>query len=246
MIRQYTNQETEDFKSWPGGPSKPEVLTSSIGFNRFTWDFRKTSIPAVKDVFVLGDYTGNRIIPGEYTLRLRSGDQLSETTVSVLANPNIVATTQDYTDQEAFLNEVDSLVTDIHLSVNKMRDAKGQLETYKTRMSSNEAYEPLAEKTDSLILAIEAWEEHLIQPRQKTFQDVINFDNKLNAELMHLKSYVAGNDPRITAGAKARLEDLKTQWTALKQQQEKISGSEFEKFNAMYRSYEVPAIIMND
>ncbi len=34
------------------------------------------------------------------------------------------------------------------------------------------------------------WENNLIQPKQKTFQDVINFENKLNAEFNMLRSKV--------------------------------------------------------
>ena len=63
---------------------------------------------------------------------------------------------------------------------------------------------------------LKAWEQALIQPQQKTFQDVINFNNKLNAEFMHLKGYVDGAQPEVTAGALERLNDLEVLWKSEK------------------------------
>ena len=56
VIRTYTNEIPENFKTWPGGPKKPQVLPSKTGINRFIWDFRKKMLPAVDKVFAFGDY----------------------------------------------------------------------------------------------------------------------------------------------------------------------------------------------
>tara|TARA_B100001059_G_C17566756_1_gene442905 strand:+ start:231 stop:455 length:225 start_codon:yes stop_codon:yes gene_type:complete len=58
------------------------------------------------------------------------------------------------------------------------------------------------EKGTELTKRIHAWEENLIQEKQKTFQDVINFNNKLNAQMIRLKSYIDQADPKVTQGAK--------------------------------------------
>ncbi|THD69691.1 glycosyl hydrolase [Robertkochia marina] len=246
VLRTFENKGSEDFKPWPGGPGKPEALPSESGFNRFTWDFRKEPVPAVEKVFVYGDYSGNRVIPGKYTLRLTSNGQSSETEVTILPNPNIKATTEDFKKQETFLNEIDALITDIHNSVNEMRSAKTQLKGHKKLLKDNEQYAELTNKADTLISTIETWETKLIQPDQKTFQDVINFNNKLNAELMYLKEFSAQEDPRITSGAKERLTDLKKMWTSLKAEQEKIINEGFKGFNELYRQKNIPAIMTSN
>ena len=69
VIRTYTSEKQEGFKSWPGGPQKPEVLPVAKGVNRFTWDFRKEGLPAVDGVFAFGDYRGGFVSPGDYALR---------------------------------------------------------------------------------------------------------------------------------------------------------------------------------
>ena len=54
VIRTYTNKKDPNFKSWPGGPSKPQVLGSKKGVNRFTWDFRRDPLPSIHKVFIFG------------------------------------------------------------------------------------------------------------------------------------------------------------------------------------------------
>lgn len=245
VIRTITNQKQKDFKSWPGGPSKPQVLPSKKGYNRFTWDFRKNSLPSVDKVFVLGGDQGFTIAPGTYTLRLVMEDSSSETTVTILPNPKVKGTPADYEEQQKLLNTIENTVTEIHESVNTMRSAKSQLKQYADLLKNNEKAEALLKKGDSLTKRITTWEENLIQPKQKTFQDVINFTNKLNAQLMNLRGYVDVAEPKVTAGAKQRLQDLLGQWNGFKTEHDAIINTEMKEFNELYKALGIPAIIMS-
>ena len=82
----------------------------------------------------------------------------------------------------------------------------------------------------------------MIQPNQKTFQDVINFNNKLNAELMHLKGYVDTDDPKVTQGAKDRYRDLNETWQNHKDELKKIIEDDFRSFEENYRAAKVPVL----
>ena len=74
IVRTYTSAENKKFKTWEGGPAPATPLPAKAGLNRFNWDLRVDSVPAVKNVFVMGSHEGPRVVPGEYTLRL-SADQ---------------------------------------------------------------------------------------------------------------------------------------------------------------------------
>jgi len=43
VIRTFSNKKQKGYKSWPGGPSKPQILPAKKGYNRFTWDFGRES-----------------------------------------------------------------------------------------------------------------------------------------------------------------------------------------------------------
>ncbi|XLS29521.1 VPS10 domain-containing protein [Flavobacteriaceae bacterium M23B6Z8] len=244
VLKTFTNKKPEDFKSWPGGPSKPEVLPSKAGINRFTWDFSRENLPAVDNVFVFGDYKGSSVAPGNYQVRLSLEDQVVKTDVTILADPRIEASSSDFNEQQEFLTTIENMIRDIHNSVNQMRSAKSQLKNYKDLLEDQDEASPLLQKADSLISQINTWEENLIQPKQKTFQDVINFNNQLNAELMYLKGYADTADPRLTQGAKERLKDLMADWKTYTDIRDQIVNQDMKSFNVLFKELEIPAIIL--
>ncbi|MGB5172827.1 MAG: glycosyl hydrolase [Eudoraea sp.] len=244
LLRTITNKAAKDFKSWPGGPSKPSALSSKKGFNRYVWDFRKESLPAVDKVFVYGSYSGSHVGPGIYTLKMTLENEVVENQVTILANPKIVATEEDYSLQQAILERIETNIKSIHESVSQMRSAKKQLKTYDELLKKQDKAKTLLEEGDALVKQIEIWEEKLIQPKQKTFQDVINYNNQLNAELMHLKGFVDSADPVVTEGAKNRLDDLQKEWKVFEDEKNTIINKEMKAYNELYKSLELPAIIM--
>ena len=245
VIRTFTNQKPKDFKSWPGGPSKPSVLPSKKGYNRFTWDFKRESLPSVDKVFVLGGHDGSTVGPGDYTLKLSLGETVSETTVTILPNPKVKSTPADYAEQQELMKTIEATVVEIHTVVNAMRSAKSQLNQYAKLLKDNEKAEALLKQGDSLVKRITTWEENLIQPKQKTFQDVINFENKLNSQLLNLRGYMDVAEPKVTVGAKARLQDLLAEWKTFKTEHDAIINTEMEDYNTMFKALDIPAIIMS-
>ncbi|MCP4976560.1 MAG: glycosyl hydrolase, partial [Maribacter sp.] len=109
----------------------------------------------------------------------------------------------------------------------------------------NEKAKELLEKGKSLIERIDTWEQSLIQPNQKTFQDVINFNNQLNAEFMELKSYVDAAEPKVTKGAKERLKDLLADWKTYENERNTIVDQDMQEYNQMFKDLELPALILD-
>ena len=198
-------------------------------------------------VFSMGGNSGYRVGPGNYSLKLSLDGKVSETTVTVMSNPNIEASTADYVEQQDILATIDQTIQDMHEAVNQMRSAKSQIEAYKKLLEKNNTISGTKELVvlgDSLVSRIENWEENLIQPKQETFQDVINFNNKLSAQLLHLKGYIDEAYPKVNQGAKTRLTDLLGQWNTFKNEQDAILIAEMKAYNDMYKTLEIPALIM--
>ena len=246
VIRTITNSKPKDFKSWQGGPPKPVVLPSSKGHQRFTWDFRRDGLPAVDNVFVFGDYKGSRVAPGNYAIRLTLEDEVIEQSVRVMANPNLGDKAQAYSEQQKMLQDLAGMITEIHSSVNQMRSARNQLEGYKKLLKDNDSAEGLLTLGDSLIARIDTWEKNLIQPEQKTFQDVINFNNQLNAEIMYLRGFIDNADPELTQGARERFKDLQADWKVYSDERDAIVKNEMAGYNSRFKELNLPAIIMEE
>ena len=246
VIRTYTNKKDPSFKSWPGGPSKPQVLGSKKGVNRFTWDFRRDPLPSIHKVFIFGGLSGSRVAPGKYTLRMTLGDVVSETEATILPNPKVLSSSEDFVAQQKILVSIENTVKEMHESVNQMRSAKTQLTTYAKLLKNNTNTDTLIEKGEELLKRINRWEENLIQAKQKTFQDVINFNNKLNAQLIQLKSYIDQANPKITKGAKERFDDLMNDWEVYKNERDTIINTEMKAYNVLFKTLSIPALILDD
>ena len=132
----------------------------------------------------------------------------------------------------------------MHESVTQMRSVQSQLKYYITAFEQKESYGELIEKAKAIEEKLLAWEANLIQSNQKTFQDVINFNNKLNAELMYLKGFVDSEHPKVTQGSLDRFSDLKTQWENHEKELSAIIETEFSSFETLYESMKVPALLI--
>jgi photosystem II stability/assembly factor-like uncharacterized protein len=246
VIRTYTNKKKSNFKSWPGGPSKPQILPSKKGVNRFTWDFRRAPLPSIHKVFIFGGLAGSRVAPGKYTLRMTLGDVISETEATILPNPKVLSSAKDFVAQQKMLVSIENTVKEMHESVNQMRSAKTQLSHYAKLLKDSKNADSLLEKGKELTKRINSWEENLIQAKQKTFQDVINFNNKLNAQLIQLKSYIDQANPKVTNGAKERFDDLMNDWQVYKNERDTIINTEMQAYNSLFKTLAIPALILDE
>ena len=163
----------------------------------------------------------------------------------MLANPAIKASPAAYAEQQSVLAQISGAITDLHESVTKLRSAKTQLAAHKKLLAGKPAAEKVIVLADTMIAHIDAWEQELVQPDQKTFQDVINFHNRLNAELMELKDYVDGPHPTVTAGAKARLADLMAVWRPLAARRQAIIGTELAAYDKAFKALGLGAVILD-
>jgi hypothetical protein len=134
----------------------------------------------------------------------------------------------------------------MHESVIKLRSVHVQLKAYAKLLKGNEDSKNLLEAGDVLIKRILTWEKNVIQPKQKTFQDVINFNNKLNSQLINLAGYINQAAPKVTSGAKTLLNDLLRDWNVYKAEHDTIITTEMSAYNDAYKNLKLPALIIKD
>jgi len=243
VIRSYSNQKDETFKSWPGGPAPKQTIPAEAGVNRFAWDFRTQGLVGVPGVFVMGDHSGHRVAPGKYKARVTYKGQSSEADLEIIADPKITATAAEWTAQQEFLKQTGDQFEDLHKSVNSMRQVKKQLETLNESLKNDPTAKDLVQTGKDLIKKIDQWEANLIEPRSKNFQDVINFPNKLNAEFLQLRSIADTHDPRLTKGAQDRARDVQADWAKYRQQMNELVQKDINNYNRMFKEKNLPAVI---
>lgn len=245
VIRSFTNIKAEDFKPYPGGPPAPTTIPAKQGLNRFAWDFRTETIPDVPGVFIYGSYRGHKVAPGKYSARLSFKDQAKAVDINIQPDPRLKIASTDWEEQQKILTHTAKQITEIHAQVNSMRKLRDQIKAYNTLLGTQDTHADLVEMGKALITKIDAWESQIVETRQKSTQDVINWPSKLNAAYFYLRGRLDEHDPRVTQGVKSRLSDLDSEWLAYEKQGAMLLNKEVQEFNQRFKEKNIPALIID-
>ena len=164
--------------------------------------------------------------------------------MEVLPDPTLQVSSDDYLSQQEVLTSVDETVNKIHQSVNSLMTINTQLDNLINYLQNVEGTESLVKIGKNVSLKMDNLINNLVQPQQETYQDVINFENSLDAELINLRTRAESHDPRISLGIKQRLQDLLEQWQMYEAAMESILQVDIVEFNELYREKGIPALIV--
>ena len=243
IIRTYAigNEEAYDHQNSSG--DQPEGLPLKEGMNRLVWDFNTSEITSVPGFFIFGGTSGYEVEPGIYTARFTVGGQTSEKDFEVKSDPRVDTSADGLAEKQQLLSQAYSQIDEIHTSVNQMISIRDQVKNLIKVTEDQSKGQLIAEKGKELNGKITDWIESVIQPEQETFQDVINFPNKLNAQFIYLYGIINGNQPPVTDGSKQRLSDLENQWKERKQAKQQILNTDVVAFNAIFDENNIPAVV---
>ncbi|WP_290794666.1 VPS10 domain-containing protein [Flavihumibacter sp. UBA7668] len=244
LIRSYSSVADSTFVEFPGGPSPDPVLPKKAGLNRFVWNLRHESYPGVPTAYIEGSWDGHRVAPGNYTAELKLGDTVLKHRIEVVADPRIAAGKADYEEQDEWLTKVEDDLNDLHRSVLYMRTAKKQVADLIALVGDKAAYGEVKKQSVALQDRMNAWEEALVQNRSQSYDDIINFVNKLSADYFFLKGEMDGLIPFVTDGQKEQYQTLHATWMPLKKEYDAITGSGITALNETCKRMGIERIMM--
>ena len=206
------------------------------GLNRFVWDLRQNNLPSIENVIIEGSMGGRTVVPGKYEARLTINGIAASTAFEVLADPRLSNTASEYAMQDALSKLTSDDIEAIHVSVVQMRKIQDQLNQFINRAEGVSTLDSLAAKAKAIVKTIKDWEEQLIQSKAQTNDDVINFVNKLSANIVFVKGEIeSGNTPYVTKGQQKRYEELHAEWKKYEAQKQALLAGEIAAFNEACR-----------
>jgi photosystem II stability/assembly factor-like uncharacterized protein len=220
------------------------ALSVKKGLNRFVWNLRRQGMPTIDEVYIEGSYNGGRIVPGIYSVTLRVDGQEQSSQLVLQGDPRINVTDADYTRQDELLKKLEQDVTDIHVAVTRMRGVQKQLNELTELIASDSSKAEAVKTAKSIIEKIQAWENKLIQPKSQSYDDVINFVNKLSANIIFVHGEMNSNVPYVTAGAIARYEELHDEWLVYKNEMDALLKNDVTSFNSLCRSLSIGNVLL--
>jgi photosystem II stability/assembly factor-like uncharacterized protein len=192
-------------------------IEKKSGMNRLNWDLGMESFEGVEGVFSGIGSSAQRVVPGKYQLVLKYEDQEISQELEVKPDPRWTATASDYQVQNETLLSLRSAILDTRQMAGNLRSLRTQIKDLQDRVDKEEFAE-WHKQAAEVVKSVDAAEAELIQTQQKTFQDVINFPNKLDADLLHIYGAINDGEPPVTEGQKLRAKDLLGKYETVKNQ----------------------------
>ncbi len=236
-------QESGGEGEGPSGPPAP-VLAVKAGMNRIVWDMRGENITRVPELFVYGSLQSYKEAPGSYKARLSVGEKSVVQTFEIVQDRRIKIAPEVFEQQQKLLAGLKASANEIHEGVNRLREVRKQVKDWMARTKGLANAKTIADSGKALVDKITAWEEQVVQPKQETFQDVINFPNKLNAQFIYLMGEIDASDPPLTKGMATRFAELQSEWERQRSRMKQLLEQQVPAFNAMIQQNAVPAVVV--
>ncbi len=227
-----------------------EALPSEPGMHRFTWDLTYPGPDVVEDaVMSLATTGGFPAPPGEYRVRLTVGDVVQTRPLEVRKDPRLEAITQeDLRAQFELTRRVRDALTEVHDGIRRLRSAREQVGEVADRVEEagyDAAFvDAVRSSADSLASTLTAIEEGLMQTKNESGQDPLNFPPRLDNQVAYLYTHLLEADGRPTEGSRRRFRDLQEELADPLGRLGETLERDLAAFNARLEEEDVPHVIV--
>ncbi|MFZ9239518.1 MAG: WD40/YVTN/BNR-like repeat-containing protein [Chitinophagaceae bacterium] len=243
IVRSFSNKSIE-VPSTNNSLKEEPVLSVKKGLNRFVWNLRRPDMPTIDNVYIEGNYNGGKIVPGAYSIVLKADDVEQTATLKFSQDPRLQYSNADYAAQDALLKKLEKDMVDIHVAVNQMNALSKQIEDLNKLIQHDDTKKDLVDKGKSVIEKIKQWKEKLIQPKAQSYDDIINFVNKLSANIIFVHGELSATVPYVTVGQEKRYVDLHAEWLVYEKQMKDLLSNDVAGYNQMCRDMGVTNVIL--
>ncbi len=213
VIRTFSSEKDSTYqKHNGGGPPPAPVLPQEQGLNRFVWDLNYPIMEGIPGVYIEAGFQGHKAPPGNYTIRLKLGEETVMTEGKIVATPGFDVSMTQYEEFDVFMSEMEAKLNEMHQLVNQLFKVQQQLKTLLPTMEAGEA----KQAGEVLLKELITWDEEMIQRKSQAYDDVENFPNKFTAEYLYLINQTNSVIPRVNQGSRDRRETLDAQWNGLR------------------------------
>ena len=219
--------------------SKMEV---SKGVNQFVWDMEYPGADKIDGMILWNGVPGSILAaPGKYFAKVKVGNDSSETSFEIKADPNFTVSQADYEEQVAFLLKVKDKFNEVQKSIKDIRTVRGQINDNTARWGKDTPKE-VKQMGDSINKQLTTVEEALYQTKSKSGQDVLNYPIRLNDKLGGVFDAANSGNMAPPKQVKDVYDDLAGKIDMELGKLKKIMSDELPKLNQLIHEKQLPVI----
>ena len=243
-IRTFASQPAADSATRPAGSALYSKLTPKAGLNQVVWDLRVEPVRSVPGMFSDFPADGYLVPAGTYTVRLTASGRSLTQPIAIIDDPRGATPLADRRARDDLTRQLYDRVNEIVDAVNTARAVRTQVAERADRASGETNGESIRTAGSALTGALTLAETTLVQPKWKTFQDVVNYSPKLLSQVGYTFRVHENGDGPATSGVTTRAADLDAAWQKQRVALQKIFDEDLAKFNALFREANIPAVII--
>jgi hypothetical protein len=218
---------------------QPKALATSAGMHRFVWDLHGMTPRAVRRSFPISavpedtpqEPQGPLAAPGLYRVRLETGGRHVEQTVTVLPDPRVNITAQDYTAQSALAKSLAEALDASSAKAQEIKALRAQIKTLHAPQAA--AIEAQAKELDEHLDAL--MEHGITASGQRGLE-------RVNGEILSVYTQVGNADAAPTRAQQAVAGSLLNEWQALSTAAAKISQENLAPLNLALKRAKLPIL----
>ncbi|MEJ2319730.1 MAG: glycosyl hydrolase [Gemmatimonadales bacterium] len=224
--------------------AKGDSISVRAGLNRANWNLRHEAPEIVEDAVYFGPTFGPMVAPGRYQVRLTIGDWSQTRGFELLPDPRVTLTAAEREAQYELMTRVRDRIQEAHDAIRTLRSVREQVKAQAKLAEEAGFGDGFEAQADSIASRLTAVEEQLMQTKNESRQDPLNFPPRLDAQLVYLYGVVGSADAPPTDGAYERFDDLSQELQVVLSELREVLDGEVAAFNAALAASGAPAIIV--
>ncbi|MFQ5678848.1 MAG: WD40/YVTN/BNR-like repeat-containing protein [Gemmatimonadota bacterium] len=245
VVRTYASRPSK-FEKREGDPEgfKPDSIPAEAGLNRMRWNLAYEDPVLLKDAVIWGFTGGPRAVPGTYRVRLTSGDEVRTQELSVRLDPRLSVSREALQEQFDLMVRVREMLVRDHDAVREIRSVRKQVKE-QAKLAEDAGFgEGLAALADSIGQKLGGVEKRLMQTKNESRQDPLNFPPMLDNQIAYLYGYILGTTDRPNVGATERMTDLEEELSGLLEELQGVLDEDVARFNRTLEERGVPPVVV--
>ena len=187
---------------------------------------------------------GYMVAAGSYSVRLSAAGKVLTQPLTVLDDPRVTLSVAERKAHDAVSVALYDRISEITDAVITARDVRTQVTDRAVRATGEANGAAIDAQGKVLTTQLTAAETTLVQPKKKTFQDVVNYAPKLVDQYTFAFRNHDGSDGPVTEGVRLRVADLEIVWVQQRDALRQTLDGELAKFNALFVQGGIPAVIL--
>ncbi|MBT8210991.1 MAG: glycosyl hydrolase, partial [Eudoraea sp.] len=239
LIQDFSNHAKED----KNNPATTKPLKVKTGGNRFIWNMQYPGFSAFKGMVLYSSPNrGPKAVPGTYKVVLHYNSEIAEADLTIVKDPRLPNSQQDFQEQFDFLMAVRDQVSRANQAIVEIRRVKRDLDYLKGKATDQQELKAMLHDFETKLTEVE---NNIHMTKNQSRQDPLNYGIRINNRLAFLMADSQRGDYPPTNQAREFFVEIKKELDVEISSLEKLMNTYVGQINSKISDSQIKMISVN-